>query len=41
MGGTSIWFTSIALGMLLSVSREVKTEGEVAEPEPQADLAHA
>jgi len=31
MGGTSIWFTSIALGMLLSVSREVKTEGEVAD----------
>ena len=22
MGGTSIWFTSIAIGMILSVSRE-------------------
>ncbi len=32
MGGTSIWFTSLAIGILLSVSREIeKTEGgEVA-----------
>jgi cell division protein FtsW len=28
MGGTSIWFTSLAIGILLSVSREVeKKEG--------------
>lgn len=27
MGGTSIWFTSIALGMILSVSRESEAEG--------------
>ena len=29
MGGTSIWFTSISLGIILSVSREteVKMEG--------------
>ena len=26
MGGTSIWFTSIAIGMVLSVSREIDTE---------------
>ncbi|MCC7301400.1 MAG: FtsW/RodA/SpoVE family cell cycle protein [Bacteroidia bacterium] len=26
MGGTSIWFTSIAVGILLSVSRELETE---------------
>jgi cell division protein FtsW len=33
MGGTSIWFTSIALGIVLSVSREVETQkkgGELA-----------
>lgn len=34
MGGTSIWFTSIALGMILSVSRAIKTN------EPQAELAN-
>lgn len=28
MGGTSIWFTSIALGMILSVSRETENENE-------------
>jgi|SRR6185312_8288445 len=28
MGGTSIWFTSIALGIILSVSRETETENE-------------
>lgn len=32
MGGTSIWFTSIAIGMILSVSRAVK--------EPSTELAH-
>lgn len=29
MGGTSIWFTSIAIGMILSVSRESETEKTV------------
>ena len=33
MGGTSIWFTSIAIGMLLSVSRETSNE-------PQPELAN-
>ncbi len=28
MGGTSIWFTSIAIGMILSVSREVEEDPE-------------
>ncbi|HVA98979.1 MAG TPA: FtsW/RodA/SpoVE family cell cycle protein [Bacteroidia bacterium] len=28
MGGTSIWFTSIAIGIILSVSREVENEQE-------------
>ncbi len=28
MGGTSIWFTSIALGIILSVSREIDTKPE-------------
>ncbi len=36
MGGTSIWFTSIAIGMILSVSRSLK---ENSEPEPE--LVHA
>jgi len=26
MGGTSIWFTSIAIGMILSASRELEKE---------------
>ncbi len=29
MGGTSIWFTSIAIGIMLSVSREIEEEKEV------------
>jgi cell division protein FtsW len=28
MGGTSIWFTSISLGIILSVSREIDTTPE-------------
>ena len=28
MGGTSIWFTSIALGVILSVSRDLEQEEE-------------
>ncbi len=31
MGGTSIWFTSIAIGVILSVSREVYNKDEVKE----------
>jgi len=38
MGGTSIWFTSLSLGIILSVSREVskgapdqETENEIPE----------
>ncbi len=27
MGGTSIWFTSIAIGIILSISRENEKEG--------------
>ena len=34
MGGTSIWFTSIAIGMILSVSRSLN------EKQPKAELAH-
>jgi cell division protein FtsW len=30
MGGTSIWFTSIAIGIILSVSRETETEEPVS-----------
>jgi cell division protein FtsW len=28
MGGTSIWFTSISLGIILSVSKEIDTSPE-------------
>jgi cell division protein FtsW len=42
MGGTSIWFTSIAIGIILSVSREVYDEKEeVLEPEEGGELATA
>lgn len=33
MGGTSIWFTSIAVGMILSVSREMELEQKGGTPE--------
>jgi cell division protein FtsW len=33
MGGTSIWFTSIAIGIILSVSREVEKEETKETPE--------
>lgn len=41
MGGTSIWFTSIAIGIILSVSREVYDKEEIAEPEEGGELATA
>src|SRR6201997_1897970 len=41
MGGTSIWFTSIAIGIILSVSREVYDTEEVIEPEEGGELATA
>jgi cell division protein FtsW len=34
MGGTSLWFTSIAIGIMLSISREVEKENEEPEPIP-------
>jgi cell division protein FtsW len=34
MGGTSIWFTSIAIGIILSVSREID-EGQEKETTPK------
>jgi cell division protein FtsW len=33
MGGTSIWFTSLSIGIILSVSREVKKDIPDTEPE--------
>ena len=39
MGGTSIWFTSIAIGMILSVSRDIKEDAETSY-ESQGELAH-
>ena len=42
MGGTSIWFTSIAIGIILSVSREVYDEKEEdIEPAEGGELATA
>ena len=39
MGGTSIWFTSIAIGMILSVSRDIKEDAQT-NYESQGELAH-
>ncbi|UBM63062.1 FtsW/RodA/SpoVE family cell cycle protein [Candidatus Sulfidibacterium hydrothermale] len=36
MGGTSIWFTSLSIGILLSVSKEIETNNTETEPEPVA-----
>ena len=33
MGGTSIWFTSIAFGIILSVSKELEKNSQESEPE--------
>lgn len=40
MGGTSIWFTSIAIGIILSVSREIDAASEETEEtlKPQEDV---
>ena len=35
MGGTSIWFTSIAIGIILSISKEVIKENDNENPEPK------
>lgn len=44
MGGTSIWFTSIAIGIILSVSREIdetqEKENEVKEPKGNKQVEH-
>jgi len=39
MGGTSIWFTSLAIGIILSVSKDIE-EGTSAETEPINQPAH-
>ncbi len=41
MGGTSIWFTSIAIGIILSVSREVYDHEELEEQEEGGIVAGA
>ena len=33
MGGTSIWFTSIAIGIMLSVSNEIENDVDVEKAE--------
>src|SRR5436190_13308993 len=35
MGGTSIWFTSLAIGIILSISKEVIKENDNENPEPK------
>jgi cell division protein FtsW len=39
MGGTSIWFTSISLGILLSVSKEIATKEKLQSIEDEAVVA--
>lgn len=42
MGGTSLWFTSLSIGIILSVSREIEaTEGEEALADESASEADA
>lgn len=41
MGGTSIWFTSLAIGIILSVSKDIEEESEEKEIEPIKSSAHA
>lgn len=42
MGGTSVWFTCISIGIILSVSRRIDLEeARVAKPEPEKGGAHA
>jgi cell division protein FtsW (lipid II flippase) len=38
MGGTSIIFTSLAFGIILSVSREIESEENETNPTQTADL---
>jgi cell division protein FtsW len=40
MGGTSIWFTSLAIGIILSVSKDMAEESELPENEPVNAMAH-
>ena len=41
MGGTSLWFTSLSIGIILSVSREIemKEEEEINQAEGMEELA--
>jgi cell division protein FtsW len=39
MGGTSIWFTSIAIGIMLSISRETEKQREEERPDPVAEFS--
>ena len=41
MGGTAIWFTSIAIGMVLSASRELEKEKVVKPKQDEEDIAVA
>jgi cell division protein FtsW len=41
MGGTSIWFTSIAIGIILSVSKEIEQKEISTEPENKLEYATA
>ncbi|RLD45358.1 MAG: cell division protein FtsW [Bacteroidetes bacterium] len=40
MGGTSIWFTSLSVGIILSVSKELAQNEEESE-NPQTEIVHA
>jgi cell division protein FtsW len=41
MGGTSIWFTSLSIGIILSVSREVSKGTTDQEPEQEIPEQYA
>ncbi|CAG0999693.1 putative peptidoglycan glycosyltransferase FtsW [Flavobacteriales bacterium] len=41
MGGTSIWFTCLTLGIILSVSRETETESSAEPIENKSETAYA
>lgn len=37
MGGTSLWFTSLAIGIMLSISRSTEQDVEIPEPAPAVE----
>ncbi len=40
MGGTSLWFTSLAVGIILSVSKDQEEKDEIENSKLTANIAH-